>query len=405
MDQSIAGAGKSEPNAAHIHLGTNQSGMRDHNERVVLSLVREHGSLSKSDIAKMAKLSAQTASVIMRKLEDDGLLLRGEPQRGRIGQPSVPMRLNPDGAHFLGLKVGRRSADLVLIDFLGTVRGRVTQSYTYPTSDSSLNFAEEAIGKLLLGLTPEQRGRIGGLGIAMPFELWNWAEQSGAPDGAMDEWRTRDLRQELQERYEFPVFIQNDATSACGAELAFGDIGGLRNFAYFYVGAFAGGGIALNGRLHTGPSGNAGALGSMPVPSIDGRPVQLIDIASLTVLERQLKTLGDDAAWLWSHPDDWAGHDPDCSNWLAEAGRALAYAAIAATTVIDFEAAIIDGWMPKHIRAALVTATKNAMREIDIEGVAAPQIREGTLGPHARAIGAASLPLSERYMVGAPNNS
>ena len=47
-----------------------------------------------------------------------GELSRGEPQRGKIGQPSIPMSLNPDGAYFLGLKIGRRSAELVLIDFL-----------------------------------------------------------------------------------------------------------------------------------------------------------------------------------------------------------------------------------------------------------------------------------------------
>src|SRR5436305_15136076 len=37
------------PDAAesHLHRGTNQSGMRDHNERLVLSLVRQHGSLAK----------------------------------------------------------------------------------------------------------------------------------------------------------------------------------------------------------------------------------------------------------------------------------------------------------------------------------------------------------------------
>ena len=40
--------------------------------------------------------------------------------------------------------------------------------------------------------------KIGGLGIAMPFELWNWAEQSGAPTGALDAWRSRNIRDELQ---------------------------------------------------------------------------------------------------------------------------------------------------------------------------------------------------------------
>ena len=42
----------------------------------VLSLLRQHGALAKSDIARMTGLSAQTVSVIMRALEEDGLLVR-----------------------------------------------------------------------------------------------------------------------------------------------------------------------------------------------------------------------------------------------------------------------------------------------------------------------------------------
>ena len=91
---------------------------------------------------------------------------------------------------------------------------------------------------------------------------------------------------------EFPVYLQNDATSACGAELVFGQSGSLRDFVYFYIGAFAGGGIVLNGKLYGGPTGNAGALGSMPVPGPDGRPAQLIDVASIAMLEKALNARG-----------------------------------------------------------------------------------------------------------------
>ena len=75
--------------------GTNQSGMRNLNERLVLSLVRQRGNLSKAEISQMTELSAQTVSVIVRALENDGLLMRNEPVRGRVGQPSVPMSLDP----------------------------------------------------------------------------------------------------------------------------------------------------------------------------------------------------------------------------------------------------------------------------------------------------------------------
>ena len=49
--------------------GVNQSGVRDHNERLILSVIRTHGSLPGADIAKLTGLSPQTVSIILRKLE------------------------------------------------------------------------------------------------------------------------------------------------------------------------------------------------------------------------------------------------------------------------------------------------------------------------------------------------
>lgn len=384
-----------------LHRGTNQSGMRDHNERLVLSLVRQHGSLAKSDIARMTGLSAQTVSVIMRELETEGLLLRKAPVRGRIGQPSIPMALDPDGAFFIGLKIGRRSAELVLIDFLGTVRSMLHHSYRYPTTGETVAFVASGMQDLRKVLDARQNGRIAGLGIAMPFEMWNWIDAAGAPREIMDAWRHCDIRAEVQALCDFPVYLQNDATSACGAEMVFGKAGSLRDFVYFYIGAFAGGGIVLDGRLYGGRTGNAGALGSMPVPGPDGKPTQLIDRASIAVLEQALAARGIDASHLWTSPQDWGDIGPELDAWIAGASEALAYAVVAASSVIDFEAAVIDGWMPLCVRRRLVEAVATAVGRIDAEGLKLPAVREGTVGIHARALGGASLPLCERFLLGA----
>jgi predicted NBD/HSP70 family sugar kinase len=336
----------------------------------------------------------------MRELEEDGLLVRQEPVRGRIGQPSIPMALAPDGAFFIGLKIGRRSAELVLIDFLGKVRAMRQHSYRYPAPRETVAFVASGIAEMRKTLTEPQDRRIAGLGIAVPFELWSWADAAGAPREIMEEWRHRDIRADIQAQCEFPVYLQNDATSACGAELVFGQAGAARDFVYFYIGAFAGGGIVLNGRLYGGPTGNAAALGSMPVPGPDNRPTQLIDIASIAMLEKALIARGVDAAHLWSSPEDWGEIGPDLDDWIAKASRALAYAIVSATSVIDFEAAVIDGWMPLAVRRRLVEAVAGAILKIDAEGLKLPAIREGTVGIHARALGAASLPLSERFLVG-----
>ena len=169
MEPGDAKLGSQSRDESRIQLGTNQSGMRAHNERLVLSLVRQHGSLAKSDIARMTKLSAQTVSVIMRELERDGLLRKEEPIRGKIGQPSIPMSLHPEGAFFLGLKIGRRSAELVLIDFVGEVRAMLHSSYLYPAPEETIAFVRKGIRTLRAGLSDEQDRRIAGLGIAHPF--------------------------------------------------------------------------------------------------------------------------------------------------------------------------------------------------------------------------------------------
>jgi predicted NBD/HSP70 family sugar kinase len=379
--------------------GSNQSGVRAHNERLVLSLVRRHHGMAKADIARRTGLSAQTVSVIMRALENEGLLVRGVPVKGRVGQPSVPMHLAADGAFSIGLKIGRRSADLALMDFVGTIRRQLHETYPYPMPNAILDFATRGIGRLLASLPAASRDRVAGLGIATPFELWNWAEEVGAPRGEVEAWRDFDLAEALGARVPFPVISQNDATAACGAELVFGRGGEQLDFVYFFIGSFVGGGVVLNGAVYAGRSGNAGALGSMPVPSPNGHPRQLIDHASLFVLENRLRAHGIDPSSLWLEPDNWAAFGAPLDQWIGRTAQYLAHAIVASCSVIDFAAAIIDGGFPVAVRRRIVEATAKAMAGLDLQGIRPPAVREGAVGANARVIGAASLPVFARYLV------
>jgi predicted NBD/HSP70 family sugar kinase len=379
--------------------GSNQSGMRAWNERLVLSLVRQHGALAKSDIARMTGLSAQTVSVIMRALEQDGLLLRGEPIRGRIGQPSVPMSLDADGAFFLGLKIGRRSADLALVDFLGRVRGARRRIYRYPTPDAVLGFIAEALPALLAALPPDKRDRMGGMGVAMPFQLWSWVDDFGAPQSEMDAWRERDIQAELAQLAGMPVHIQNDATAACGAELVFGTGEKPKDFLYFYFGYFIGGGLVLNGQLFTGRNGNAAGVGPMPVPGPDGRMRRLLSIASMSVLAARMDREGQSPDHLWESPDRWVVRDDTLDAWMTSAAEGLAAASLSAAALLEIEAVMIDGWMPVAVRAEVTRRTEAALHRLDLSGIEPPAIREGTVGAEARALGAAAIPLSQRYLI------
>ena len=378
--------------------GANQVRVRAYNERLVMSLVRRHGSLSKADIARRSGLSAQTVTVIMRALEAEGLLMRGPPMRGKVGQPSVPMLLNPDAVYSFGLKIGRRSADIVMMDFVGGIRRQVRRTYPYPMPGPRLSFIEDGLAELQAAITPEERGRIAGFGVAAPFELWSWASEVGAPQADMDQWRGVDLEAEIAKRVPYPVMLQNDATSACAAELVFGLGSQYPDFLYLFIGSFIGGGVVLNSALFTGRTGTAGAIGPLPVQGRDGETVQLLKIASIYRLENLLRDHGMDPKTLWYSPDDWVDFGAPLEIWIDDMAAALAQAVVASASVIDFSAVIIDGGFPGWVRERVVAATRAAVARLDLQGVTMPEIAEGAVGSHARSIGGASLPLFSRYL-------
>ncbi len=376
--------------------GSTQSGMRAYNERLVISLIRMRPALPKAEIARMTGLSAQTVSVIVRHLERDGLVRKGTPLRGRVGQPQQPYSLNPKGAYAIGLKVGRRSSDILALDFAGHVIARHSVIYRHPSPSEVLNVAKAGLAKIATELGTAKGKRVTGVGIATPFELWNWEQEVGSPHEILEQWRNFDMQKEIQALTDRPVVVCNDATAACAAELYYGLGRKYRQFAYFYVGFFIGGGIVMNGELYQGPSRNAGAFGPILIPGETGAE-QLIRHASIYVLERALEAAGKDPLELTRHPEDWSWAGDTLKQWIESTAKSLAMAAIAATAVVDFEAVVIDGAVPAQVRTAIVEATQRHFLDLDHRGLSPFDIREGKIGVDARAIGGAALSLLSSF--------
>ncbi|MEO8529857.1 MAG: ROK family transcriptional regulator [Deltaproteobacteria bacterium] len=376
--------------------GANQAGQRDHNERLIMSLIQRHGALPGIELARATGLSAQTVSIILRRLEGDGLLVRGESQKGRVGKPSVPMALNRDGAFSIGLKIGRRTTDLVLTDITGARRGRSSLTYSHPRPGKIMDFLEAGIGELTASLPENGAARLAGLGIGMPFQLWDWHELISAPKDEMAEWRDFDFARAIAEFSSLPVWVENDATTACRAEHVFGRGRERLDYAYFFIGSFIGGGVVLNHSVYAGHHGNAGSFGSLPIGGTAGA---LIDAASIYLLETSLLEAKKSTATLWGSVQDWSDYEPELELWLTRTAEALAIAVVAVCAVIDFECVVIDGAFPSDVRDRLVTRVAAALPKADTRGVILPEIAAGTVGHDARAIGASTLPFNAKFFL------
>src|SRR5262249_5838296 len=249
------------------------------NERIVLQAIRLHGALPKADVARLTLLSTQTASVIVNGLLQDGLVIKQERLRGRVGQPSVPIALNPEGAFAVGIKVGRRSLDVLAMDFVGRVRYRETVEYAFPDPKGIFPAIEQKLAAIETGLG-RYATRLVGVGVAAPLWLGGWRDFLGAPARVMEQWDELDIHRRIQSMTRLPVELAKDTTAACAAELVMGQGRGLPNFLYLFIGTFIGGGVVLDGHLHSGMRGNAGAVGSLPLGNRGVRAKQLLHKAS-----------------------------------------------------------------------------------------------------------------------------
>ena len=386
--------------------GSSQGGLRQYNERVLLQAIRLQGALPGAELARVTQLTAQTVSIITKRLEADGLLLRGTPLRGKVGQPSVPLSLNPDGAFAVGIKVGRRSFDMLLVDFTGAVRRRWALDYRYPAPGPVLAQIGARLAEIRALLSPAEYERVQGVGIAVPLNLGGWQTLLEMPPEVAAQWPVIDLRAEVAALTDLPVALVKDTAAACVAELVAGRGRNIQSFLYIFVDTFVGGGLVLDSHLRAGLHGNAGAIGSLPLAVAPGgrvngtglgAPPQLLSVASLLNLELLYEAAGLDVravADARALRAPWRVHT---DAWLADAAAALALAVNSAACLLDLESVILDGSFSRELQTALQVALGEAMDRYSWEGVTRPALLAGTIGSDARALGGALLPLYANF--------
>ena len=381
--------------------GSNHSGMRQFNERVVLQAIRLYGSCPKAQIARLTRLTAQTVQIIIARLEVDGLVCRLPAVRGKVGQPSVPMALNADGAFSIGINIGRRSMDMLLVDFTGKVRRRRSLVYDFPDPDSLFAEIRAGLHELTHALAPSLRARLHGIGIAAPLSLGGWQTLLGIAPAQAAKWAHIDIQALVSGMTELPVLFVKDTAAACVAELVAGRGRSIRSFFYIFVDTFIGGGLVLDSNLRGGLHGNAGAVGSFPLgpagSGTDAPPAQLLSVASLFNLEERYRRHGLDPA---AAVDDRALQPPwrpHTLGWLGDAAPAVALAINSAACLLDLEGVVIDGLFAPTLLQALLAGVDQSLDRHSWEGVARPALLTGTIGADARAIGGALLPLYANF--------
>lgn len=344
--------------------GTNHVALRAVNERLVLSLIRTHGSLSKAQLAELSGLAAQTASVISRSLIDAGLLLAGSPVRGKVGQPYVPLSLNPSGASFLGVHLDKHEIRTAHVNFVGEVISETVVPMDDAGVDQLVKHTHERASRIREECDPDQRARFQAIGVSI-------ASGSLSSDRSSAAWiEIETALQQLGRSFGLPVTVSGDALAACSAELIYGLGPTVPDFLYVFLDDSVDGGLVQDRRIRFSRGDTAPNLGNLLVPSGKARPTPLKELA-----------IGDDGN----------------ANQIGLLAEGIAYAIANCAALIPCQTVIVDGPLPAHKLRLVMAKLRSAIAQLNLPDAANIAAREGSMARKSIAMGAACLPLLDRY--------
>lgn len=377
--------------------GLQHHGLRRANERAVLTLIGFNSGVSNAEIARLSGLAPQTVSAILTDLEEAGLISRGPVLRGRRGQPATPIFLRGEGAYSIGVEIGWRHVEVVLLDLAARIVGTRRWHYDYPDARTIVNDVAKAVGELLASIPNAQKGLVRDIGIAMPNQLASNLHLVDAPAEQKALWADLDLVGELERRCGFEITVLNDGNAACWAELIAFERPRPGNFIYFLISRYIGAGIVGEGMLWEGPTGNSANMGSMLVRPGEGPLQPAHAIASVTALEQRLTDAGFLIIPGQFETWDWGAFAPVVDQWIADSGNILARVVYNTTMIIETGLAIIDTVLPAEIGQRLVAEVESELKRLPVQDYAPPQVLLGHLGALAPAMGAAELTLYRRF--------
>ncbi|MGC5012247.1 ROK family transcriptional regulator [Streptosporangium sp. DT93] len=253
--------------------------LRAINDRAALRALLERGPLTRPEIGALTGLSKPTASQLLIRLQEAGLVVLDGIREGLPGRTAEVYRLNPTAAHVAALDVTRAGVHVRIADITGTVAGE----YHLPTPGRS---GGDPVGRVRAALEgagasaarPGTATAVRTAATAAPVVIRRAViGVEGAVDPGtgrlayatsedMPGWQIPDLVSTLSDGLGVPVAVENNVNLVAQAEQAHGAGRGHRDFVLLWAGEGLGSALVLGGRLHRGATGGAGEVGYMPTP-------------------------------------------------------------------------------------------------------------------------------------------
>lgn len=233
--------------------------MKRLNRSAILELLREQGPLSRAKIANLLHLSPATVTRIVNELMEENLILEIGTDDSTGGRRPTLLEFNYAANAIIGIDMGGTHIVGALADLGGNILQKASlPSFSGEGQKDGLEQLTKVIEQLLSNPRLESQ-ELRGIGIGAPSITLHqegivvWAASLG--------WKNLPLKKILEDRFQVPVFVENDVNLAALGESWYGTGKGVHNLVCISIGTGIGAGIVIGGKLYRGHSEAAGEVG------------------------------------------------------------------------------------------------------------------------------------------------
>lgn len=178
------------------------------NEKKILNLIYTEGPIPRVELAQKTGLSQQTITNIVNRLLKKGIVLETLGSSTGGGRKPIPLIINGKNMYAIGIEIAVQYVRGTLLNFNNQVIKEIMVPVPlYVNPEQPLKYIFQVIDPLL-ELVPE-REALKGIGCSIQGIVYS--ENGIVIYSPGMSWRDFPLKEKLQERLEYPVYLQNDA--------------------------------------------------------------------------------------------------------------------------------------------------------------------------------------------------
>lgn len=392
------------------HIERDQQNILSLKDSMLRLIWREH-QISRAEISRQLDLSRSTVTEIVKELLETNLIAETGTGESNGGRKPIVLEFQDDAKVILGIDIGATHVSVAMTNLRGKLLFWKEREFNVrEDSEGTYQLINELCSE---SLSSRNLGydKLLSIGVAVPSPV-DPIRPEYLSETIIPAWHGKSGLERLREKYDVPVYLDNDANLGALAEHWWGAGKEVNDLIYIKISNGIGAGYILGGKLYRGSKGIAGEMSHMPIDP-NGRLCGcglrgcLATVISAWALIERVHTLAalypnsslvNISVGIIDIENAALGGDPLAIQVVSEATNYLTSAIISLVNLMNPELIIVGGSLSRLGELVLKPIREKMEASALVSSISKTQLKKSELGSKGIAIGAATLAIEQAFI-------